>query len=194
MNHRAKEALDLFEQMTIAPSTFTLSIFFKICAQLADDRSFQLGKKVFQSLSDNDRSNPLVATPALKLLMKKDRVPTVDKPDLARHFQFFHACAQSGTKEALALGKKTFEELPKEYREDTNVGYAVFDMFVRCDDLDSAETLFRQLKRDAICYSSLMNLSNEREQPEKSLALYEEMQAEKIPSDNVLTQSSRSTQ
>ena len=113
---------------------------------------------------------------------------TIDKPDSATYFHFFHACAQLATKEALAQGTKIFEQLPKVYREDPNnkVGYAAFDMFIRCEDLESAEALFRQLKRDVICYSSLMNLYNTRDQPAKTLSLFDEMKEEKIPSDIIL--------
>ena len=73
MNHRPKEALDLFERMTTTPNAFTLSIFFKMCTDLADDRSLELAKKVFQSLSNIDRNNPLVANAASTIFMNKGK-------------------------------------------------------------------------------------------------------------------------
>ena len=203
--------------MSIAPSAFTLSIFFKICTQLADDHSLQLAKRVFHSMPMIHRKNTVVVTCALKMFMQrgeislgekifaqmnkdmksygvmmsgKKRFPgqmqitslplllgylknnraqqaidlffTVDKPDSVAYFLFFNACAQLANNTALVLGKRVFLTMPKQYQGNKTT-YAVLDMFIRCDDLDSAENLFRQLKR-----YDLLQFNDETLQPKKS--------------------------
>jgi PPR repeat len=91
---------------------------------------------------------------------------TIDKPDPVAYFLFFNACAQLANSDTLALGQRVFSQMPKKHQE-IKTSYAVLDMFIRCEDLESAENLFHQLKKDVICYSSMMRLYNQRHQPER---------------------------
>jgi hypothetical protein len=77
--NRAKDALDLFEQMTTAPSEFTLAIVFKICTQLTDDRSFQLAKRILHSMPMIHRKNTIVLTSALKIFMHRGEISLGEK-------------------------------------------------------------------------------------------------------------------
>ena len=89
----------------------------------------------------------------------------------------------------MALGKKVFTEMPKEYLQlngKTRVHYALLNMFARCDDKENAEAIFHRSKRDVMSYGTMMKMYNQKETPEKVLSLYEQMQMEHIQPDQVI--------
>ncbi|CAF4339966.1 unnamed protein product, partial [Adineta steineri] len=52
-NHnRAEQAFDLFQQMSIPPNEYTLSILFKICSQLNNIKSLEFAKKILNVMPE----------------------------------------------------------------------------------------------------------------------------------------------
>ncbi len=77
-NNRSKEALKMFEQMSITPNDYTYSILFKICADLSDHQSFKFGQAVWNKISVNDQKNPIVSTSFLQMLIKHEHISTCE--------------------------------------------------------------------------------------------------------------------
>ena len=73
--HRQGQAgIDLFRRMNIPSNEYTFTIMFKICAQLTDDASLELGHKMLKSLPDNYRRNTVVLNAALHMLMQRGQI------------------------------------------------------------------------------------------------------------------------
>ena len=58
--------------------------------------------------------------------------------------------------------------------------YAVFNMFIKCSDIDNAEKLFSKLHRNQITFRIMMTIFNKHNQPNKTLILFEQMKKENI--------------
>ena len=110
----------------------------------------------------------------------------IERPDKIILSILFNACAQLKTERALNLGKKIYFRLSDAHRQSTDLLYSVFDMFIKCDDEQSAEVLFHQLNRDVICYGSMMKFYNDKDKPEKSLNLFQQMKEDKIEANEII--------
>ena len=103
---------------------------------------------------------------------------------------FFSACAELGNEKGLKLGKDTYSKLlsqqikRKEFSE--KILHAVLNMFIKCSDIDNAKKFFKQLNKNVISYGSMMTMYNNQNQPDKTLALYEEMKQENIQTDELI--------
>ncbi len=102
----------------------------------------------------------------------------IDKPNEANFIVFFNACGQAANFKALNIGKQVFSRLLNKSNE--RILYAVFDMFIKCSDLDNAEKLFSQLDQNERTYRLMMTIYNNRNEPKKTLFLFEQMKREKI--------------
>ena len=111
---------------------------------------------------------------------------TIQNPSDVTYTIYFNACARLGNNEALDLGKKVFQQLPIKYHQSNDVLISVFDMFFKCNDVESAESLFIRLKRSVISYGSLMKMYNNNDQPEKTLALFKQMKRENVDSNEII--------
>ena len=113
----------------------------------------------------------------------------VGNADVMIYTIFFNACAQLANDEALALGRKVFSGLPSKFRQSTKILSAIFNLYVQCGDVQSAEDLFVRLDRDVVSYGSLMKMFNSDSQPEKTLALFEQMKEERkiAPNEIIFT-------
>ena len=69
-NQQAKEALSLFQEMTVPANKYLFSTIFKICAELGDDQSIKLGKAIFETMPEQHQDNIVVLTSALHMLLK----------------------------------------------------------------------------------------------------------------------------
>ncbi|CAF1320958.1 unnamed protein product [Adineta steineri] len=70
-NHnRAEQAFDLFQQMSIPPNEYTLSILFKICSQLSNTRSLEFAKKILNAMPEKYQSNTIILNSVLHMLMQ----------------------------------------------------------------------------------------------------------------------------
>ena len=98
----------------------------------------------------------------------------------------FKGCAQLGSVEGLTLGKRILSGISVEHRENPRVFQSILNMFTKCNDHKSAESFFARVKRDAVCYASMMKMYNVNEEPEKTLSLFERMKNEKIEPDEII--------
>lgn len=110
----------------------------------------------------------------------------VKKPDQIIHKLYFNACGLLGNNEGLILGKKVLEQMPIEYHQSNDVLIRVFDMFVKCNDLSSAESLFPRLQSNVITYGSLMKMCNLNGAPEKTIELFNQMKTKKVDSNDII--------
>ncbi|CAF4321134.1 unnamed protein product, partial [Rotaria sp. Silwood2] len=90
--------------------------------------------------------------------------------------------AQLKNEKALNLGKKVFNELKI---ESNDILHMVLNMFIKCDDLNSAEHLFNRMNRNILSYGSMMKLYNLKDQPEKTLELFQKMKEENLNPDEI---------
>ena len=54
----------------------------------------------------------------------------------------FNACAQLDDNDALRIGTQLYSIMNKNERYNVNVLTSAMDMFIKCDDITSAETVF----------------------------------------------------
>lgn len=99
---------------------------------------------------------------------------------------FFNACAQLKNEKALILGKKVFDELVINLNESNDLLFMVLNMFIKCDDLKSAESLFNRIDRDIISYGSMMKIYNTKDQPDKTLELFRKMKKENLIPNEII--------
>lgn len=78
-NNRAKEALEMFRNMSIIPNEYTYSILFKICVQLSDNQSFEFGQSVWKKIPINIQKNPIVSASYLQMLIKHEEIFTCEQ-------------------------------------------------------------------------------------------------------------------
>ncbi|CAF1049834.1 unnamed protein product [Adineta steineri] len=101
----------------------------------------------------------------------------IEKPNEIILNIFFNACAQLKTKNALNLAKNVFDQL---IIKSNDLLYSVLNMFIKCDDLKNAEILFDRIDRDIIAYGSMMKFYNIKNQPLKTLELYQKLKDENL--------------
>jgi pentatricopeptide repeat protein len=111
---------------------------------------------------------------------------SIEKADNILLSIFFNTCAKLQTENALISGKKVFNQYIIESNLTNDVLYSVLNMFIKCNDLQSAEILFDKIERDIICYGSMMKFYNIKDQPEKTLELFERMKQENLKPNEVI--------
>ena len=122
-NNRGKEALKIFEQMTIPPDEYTYSILLKICNQLSDRQSFEFGQSLWKKIPLNDRKNPVISNSFLQILLKHEEISICE--------QFFSQIPKDNI---------TFTIMMKGYLEHQMVQKAI-DLFSHIDKPDEANTI-----------------------------------------------------
>jgi pentatricopeptide repeat protein len=110
----------------------------------------------------------------------------IKNPDRVCFSILFNACAQLATSQSLTLGKQVLSRLPGEYRESIDILYSLSKMFIKCNDVNNAESIFNRLNRDVKCYGSLMKLYQTRNEPEKILNLFQRMKKEEIQANEMI--------
>ncbi|CAF1237394.1 unnamed protein product [Adineta ricciae] len=112
-----------------------------------------------------------------------DLFAKIKKPNDVIYIVFFNACSQAANSEALNVGKRVFFQLLTNSNgniSNEKLLHAALGMFVKCSDIENAEKLFARLHRNQISYGSMMAMYNQRNQPRKTLLLFEQMKLEKI--------------
>jgi pentatricopeptide repeat protein len=96
-----------------------------------------------------------------------------------------NSCAQVGTTDALNFGRKVWSQMSLANHKNVYILNAAFDMFIKCGDISSAESLFAKMKRIVIDYGQMMKCFNAHSMPMKTLNLYEKMRSEGIEADSI---------
>lgn len=78
-NQQAKEALSLFQEMAVPANKYLFSTIFKICAELGDEQSINLGKAIFKTMPEQHQNNIVVLTSALHMLLKGGDMDTAEQ-------------------------------------------------------------------------------------------------------------------
>ena len=73
-HHRLEVALALCEKMTVKPDRFIVTIVFDICAKLADERAFRLGRQVFSQMDNSHYQSTAVMNSALAMFARNGDV------------------------------------------------------------------------------------------------------------------------
>ena len=113
----------------------------------------------------------------------------INKPDHVSFMLLFNACAQLRNETSLTLGKQVFQRLSNQSFHANSMNKilgAALDMFVKCNDTHTAESLFGRMKRNIISYGLLMKMYNDRNESDKTLSLFEQMKLEKIKPNSII--------
>ncbi|CAF4321038.1 unnamed protein product, partial [Rotaria sordida] len=78
-NKMYDKALDLFEQVPFALQNTSYTIIFNACAQLANDRAKEIGRKLLDQMPKHFHNNNVLLTSAIDMLMKFDDVQSAEK-------------------------------------------------------------------------------------------------------------------
>ncbi|CAF0888364.1 unnamed protein product, partial [Rotaria sordida] len=88
----------------------------------------------------------------------------------------FNACSQLANDRAKKIGKKLFDEMPDNYRNDNVVLNSATHMLMKFGDIQSAERVFHSIKeKNIITYGAMMKGYIENEMSEKALDLFEQI-------------------
>ncbi|CAF3401905.1 unnamed protein product [Rotaria socialis] len=69
-NGMPEKIIDLLEEMKIEPDNFTLTLSFRACAQVANERAMRIGQKLIHKLLNNSRNEDIVLNAATYMLIK----------------------------------------------------------------------------------------------------------------------------
>ena len=117
----------------------------------------------------------------LKMFQKAiDLFEKISDPDEVLVLLLFNACAQVSTTGSLSLATDVYSRIPSSFHRNPRLSAAAFDMFLKHDSLLEAEQLFAKMKNNVISYGNLMNAYNRRNEPQKSLLLFERMKIDRI--------------
>jgi pentatricopeptide repeat protein len=101
----------------------------------------------------------------------------------------FNICAKIGDQRSLEFGKLLFDKMPKKFHNDLVVITCASNMFMKCDDLKSAESLFDRIDRigrNVVSYGLMMKFYNIKNQPEKTVELFQKMKEENLNPDEAI--------
>ncbi len=62
--------MNFFKEVHIKPDEYTFSILFKICIQIADQRSLEIGELAFNKMPKRYHNNIVITTAALQMFIK----------------------------------------------------------------------------------------------------------------------------
>ena len=69
----------------------------------------------------------------------------------------FNACAQLGTKEILTVVKTVAKQMPKAFYSNSYILTSLLDAFMRCEDMESAQSLFNSSSSKTVqMYGAMM--------------------------------------
>ncbi|CAF3240268.1 unnamed protein product [Rotaria socialis] len=206
-NSRHEEALNLFKEIDIKTDEYT----FKFGQLILDRMPKEFHKNIvvitaalqmFIKCGDISKAEELFnaienknlftfSTMMNGFILNKQEQRAIDlffqikKPSKAILRIFFNACAQLQTENALTVGKNVFDQLAIDSNESKDVLNMALNIFIKCGDLKSAECLFNRIDRTIICYGSMMKLYNIKDQPEKTLELFQRMKQETLIPDEI---------
>ncbi|CAF1152611.1 unnamed protein product [Rotaria sordida] len=214
-NNMNDKALDLFEQMPLNPNNVIHIIVFNACAELANDRAKEIGRKLLHQMPKYFHNEIVLLTSAIDMLMKFGDVENAENlfqmmkkkdiitygamikryvknnmydkaldlfeqmplnPNNVIYIIVFNACAQILNDRGEEIGRKLLHQMPKHFHNDNVLLTSAIDMLMRFGDVQSAEKLFRTIKKkDIVLYGAMMNGYNINNEPLKCLQLLEEI-------------------
>ncbi|CAF0973415.1 unnamed protein product [Rotaria sordida] len=65
-----EKVLDLFDEITIEPDKYTVTVLFNACAKLANDRAMKIGKKLLEKMPRNFRNEDVLLISAMHMLIR----------------------------------------------------------------------------------------------------------------------------
>jgi len=83
--------------------------------------------------------------------------------------------------------KKVLTNLPNRYRDNLHILTCAFDVFIKCNDLSSAEKIFSKVGNNTLSYGNLMTAYNKNNQPAKTINLYKQMKSVGIEPDSIVS-------
>ncbi|UJR24035.1 hypothetical protein I4U23_027000 [Adineta vaga] len=110
----------------------------------------------------------------------------ISNPDEILLCLIFNCCAQIQTKQALDFGRKFSSQMSLIHYQNESVLTSAFDMFVKCDDLANAKSVFAKKKRTVIDYGQMMKYYNDHSMPLKTINLYDKMKDEGIQANSII--------
>ncbi|CAF1223357.1 unnamed protein product [Rotaria sordida] len=69
-NNMPEKVLDLFDEITIEPDKYTVTVLFNACAKLANDRGMKIGKKLLEKMPRNFRNEDVLLISAMHMLIR----------------------------------------------------------------------------------------------------------------------------
>ncbi|CAF0965372.1 unnamed protein product [Rotaria sordida] len=109
------------------------------------------------------------------------------KLDTVTYTIVFNACSQLANDRAKKIGKKLFDEMPDNYRNDNVVLTSATHMLMKFGEAESAERVVKLIRnKGAITYGALMNGYNMNDEPWKCFEVWEEMKQRDIVLNEII--------
>ncbi|CAF1176726.1 unnamed protein product [Didymodactylos carnosus] len=182
---------NLLEKIPVRYQTDTI-LLNSALHMLMQNGEISMGEKLFSRMNKYITTYGVMMSGYIKNNRPQEAIDLffkMDKPDEVNLIVFFSACAQLGNEKALNLGKQVFSRLSTEFHENNvneKVLHGVLNMFIKCSDIENAEKLFARLNGNVITYGSMMTIYNSRNEPDKTLALFEQMKRKKIEVNDII--------
>ena len=88
----------------------------------------------------------------------------IENPDEIVVILLFNACAQLGTKEALAVAKKVAQEMPESFHLHPYTLTSLLDALMKCEDVAHAQSLFdASVNKVLSMYGAMMKGNNHQD-------------------------------
>ena len=120
---------------------------------------------IWSGLVDNDRSQEALN------LFKESNIEANEYT----YSILFKLCAKIANEDSLEFGQLIFSRMSKKFHKNRVVRNSALHVFITADDLKSAEAVFDPMDRNITCYGSMMKVYNIKNQPEKTIELYQKM-------------------
>lgn len=115
-----------------------------------------------------------------------DLFEKISDPDEVLVLLLFNACAKMPSTRSFSVAKDVLSRIPPSFHRNPRLSAAAFDMYLKHDKLIEAEQLFANMKSNVINYGNLMNACNGRNEPQKTLHLYQRMKIDRIDVNPVI--------
>jgi hypothetical protein len=110
---------------------------------------------------------------------------TISNPNERLIVFFLNACAQLADQHSLILAKKVLDQINSNYKTNEFILCTAADMFIKCNQPESAEDYLSKMSKSDIKYRMLMKLSNSENEPEKTFDLYNQMKIDGFKANQI---------
>ena len=88
---------------------------------------------------------------------------------------FLNACTKLADQHSLNLAKEVLNTMNSNYKKNEFILCTAADMFLKCNEIKSAEDYVSKMPKSDVKYRMLMKISNLKNEPEQTFDLYNQM-------------------
>ena len=137
--------------------------------------STQFNALMFQGYTRNQQANKAI-----------DLFRQIEKPDEVNLILLSHACAETGTADALNLVRKVVKEMPSSFHSNSHLLASLCNALIKCGDSINAELIFSKMDKSLPAYGNLINGYLQEDKPQKVLDLFRQMRNDGVEGNHII--------